>query len=126
MVPVRLADHDMFMWFHGGGVGHMYMRQVEPWLDATRWGKTWPSLSDREPVSTEPVPPQSIPPIQPTQPSKDDEDIVSDSDDDSSDAGDNVEDNDGEDPDTGDKDQNTHQAHAGYIGSMSGRTSAVT
>ena len=27
----------------------MYMRQVEPWLDATGWGATWPSLEDREP-----------------------------------------------------------------------------
>lgn len=37
------------MRFRGGGVGHMYMRQVEPWLDATGWGATWPSLEDREP-----------------------------------------------------------------------------
>jgi hypothetical protein len=39
----------MFMRFRGGGVGHTYMRQVEPWLDATGWGTTWPSLKDREP-----------------------------------------------------------------------------
>ena len=30
----RLADRDMFMHFRGGEVGHMYMHQVEPWLDA--------------------------------------------------------------------------------------------
>lgn len=27
----------------------MYMRQIEPWLDATGWGKTWPSLNDKDP-----------------------------------------------------------------------------
>jgi hypothetical protein len=27
----------------------MYMRHVEPWLDATGWGTTWPSLKDRYP-----------------------------------------------------------------------------
>ena len=45
----RLVDHDMFMRFRGGGVGHQYMRQVEPWLDKTRWGTQWPSLSNRDP-----------------------------------------------------------------------------
>ena len=45
----RLADRDMFMRFHGGGVGHMYMCQIEPWLDSTGWGTTWPSLKDRDP-----------------------------------------------------------------------------
>ena len=42
----------MFMRFRGGGIGHTYMRQVEPWLDATGWGNTWPSLKDREPVDS--------------------------------------------------------------------------
>ena len=42
----------MFMRFRGGGVGHTYMRQVEPWLDATGWGNTWPSLKDREPADS--------------------------------------------------------------------------
>ena len=45
----RLADRDMFMRFRGSGVGHMYMRQVEPWLDATGWGTAWPLLKDRDP-----------------------------------------------------------------------------
>jgi len=90
---VRFADRDMFMRFRGGGVGHMYMRQVEPWLDATGWGKVWPVLSDREPVGTTP-----IPPTQPNQASEDGEDIISDSEDNDSDAGGNVEDKDGEDP----------------------------
>ena len=40
------------MRFRGGGVGHEYMRQVEPWLDGTGWGKVWPSLKDREPVDS--------------------------------------------------------------------------
>ena len=33
----RLADCDTFMHFCGGGIGHMYMRHIEPWLDATGW-----------------------------------------------------------------------------------------
>jgi len=36
------------MRFRGGGVGHGYMRQVEPWLDSTRWGASWPLFNDRE------------------------------------------------------------------------------
>jgi hypothetical protein len=48
---LRLADHDMFMRFCGGGVGHLYMYQVEPWLDVTGWGATWPSLADRDPAA---------------------------------------------------------------------------
>jgi hypothetical protein len=27
----------------------MYMRHIEPWLDAAGWGRMWPSLRDREP-----------------------------------------------------------------------------
>lgn len=45
----RLADRDMFMRFRGGGIGHIYMRQVEPWLNNTGWGGAWPSLKDRDP-----------------------------------------------------------------------------
>ena len=45
----RLVDRDMFMRFRGGGVGHRYMRQVEPWLDETGWGTQWPSLSNKDP-----------------------------------------------------------------------------
>ena len=44
------------MRFRGGGVGHMYMRQVEPWLEATGWGATWPSLHDREPDASQEEP----------------------------------------------------------------------
>ena len=44
------------MRFRGGGVGHMYMRQVEPWLDATGWGTTWPSLQNREPEPAQAAP----------------------------------------------------------------------
>ena len=47
--PLRLADHDMFMRFRGGGVGHLYMHQIEPWLDETGWGSSWPLLRDRDP-----------------------------------------------------------------------------
>jgi len=44
----------------------MYMRHVEPWLDATGWGTTWPSLRDKYPdltqqehTNTGPTSPQS-------------------------------------------------------------------
>ena len=39
----------MFMRFRGGGIGHRYMRQVEPWLDTTGWGASWPSFDHRSP-----------------------------------------------------------------------------
>ena len=39
----------MFMRFRGGGVGHHYMREVEPWLDSTGWGASWPVLDGRDP-----------------------------------------------------------------------------
>jgi hypothetical protein len=41
----------MFMRFRGGGIGHMYMRPIEPWLDRTGWGNSWPSLQHMEPES---------------------------------------------------------------------------
>src|SRR5579872_1454153 len=28
----------MFMRYRGGGVGHLYMRTIEPWLSGTGWG----------------------------------------------------------------------------------------
>lgn len=37
------------MRFRGGGIGHGYMRLIEPWLDQTGWGTTWPSLNHMEP-----------------------------------------------------------------------------
>ena len=48
----------MFMRFRGGGVGHLYMRQIEPWLDATGWGASWPSLIDRDPCPDQDSPRQ--------------------------------------------------------------------
>jgi hypothetical protein len=56
--PCRLADRDMFMRFRGGGVGHLYMRQIEPWLDATGWGASWPLLRDRDPYPDQDSPRQ--------------------------------------------------------------------
>jgi len=49
MITSSLADRDMFMRFRGGGIGHIYMRQIEWWLDATGWGTTWPSLGGKDP-----------------------------------------------------------------------------
>jgi hypothetical protein len=49
----------MFMRFRGGGIGHIYMRQVEPWLDATGWGTTQPSLGGRYPEPGREPPPHS-------------------------------------------------------------------
>ena len=44
------------MRFWGGGIGHIYMRQVEPWLDGTGWGTSWPSLRCQDPdPDSEPV-----------------------------------------------------------------------
>jgi len=37
------------MRFRRGGIGHRYMQQVEPWLDATGWGASWPSFTHRVP-----------------------------------------------------------------------------
>jgi len=48
-IASSLADRDMFMRFRGGGIGHIYMRQIEWWLDATGWGTTWPSLGGKDP-----------------------------------------------------------------------------
>ena len=55
---IRLADRDMFMRFRGGGVGHLYMRQIEPWLDATGWGTSWPSLKHKDPYPDQDSPRQ--------------------------------------------------------------------
>ena len=49
LILIRLADRDLFMRFRGGGIGHRYMRHIEPWLNATGWGTEWPILSDRDP-----------------------------------------------------------------------------
>lgn len=43
----------MFMRFRGGGVGHNYMQMVEPHLNATGWGTSWPVLEDRDPEPDE-------------------------------------------------------------------------
>jgi len=82
----------MFMRFRGGGVGHLYMRLVEPWLDATGWGATWPSLGNREPASTAPAPPP-----QDRQANRNAESNGNDVESDGSEDGDS-EDGDGEDP----------------------------
>ena len=49
------ADHDMFMRYRGGGVGHLYMRAIEVWLAETGWGSDdWALLStDEDTDSTE-------------------------------------------------------------------------
>lgn len=45
-------DRDMFMRYHGGGVGHLYMRAIEAWLAETGWGSPnipTPSGGDPDP-----------------------------------------------------------------------------
>jgi len=96
--PVRLADRDMFMRFRGGGVGHMYMRQVEPWLDATGWGTMWPALGDREPVSSRPTPPAPANRASEVDEDTDEDTESDDSEDETGNVDDNGEDDDGEDP----------------------------
>jgi hypothetical protein len=98
--PLRLADRDMFMRFRGGGVGHMYMRHVEPWLDAAGWGATWPSLGDRYP---DPTPQEGIntgpaPSTQSLHQSSDDDEDSGEGTDTSG-----LEDDDGEDPEQPDE-----------------------
>ena len=81
--PLSLADRDTFMRFRGGGVGHMYMHHIEPWLDGTGWGTSWPSLQDRDPDPDHdpPVPNgdrRNIGPVTTThqnQPNREEEDI---------------------------------------------------
>ena len=94
----RLADRDMFMRFRGGGVGHMYMRQVEPWLDATGWGTAWPLLKNRDPdPDPEPMAPALV-----SQATEDDEESE---DEDSGDESSDMEDDDGEDPEQSEDDE---------------------
>ena len=92
----RLVDRDMFMRFRGGGVGHMYMREIEPWLDGTGWGAMWPSLGERDP---DPSPPDTTTarPILPVQASQGDDENMDSSDGDSS-SDESDDDGDGEDP----------------------------
>jgi hypothetical protein len=84
------------MRFRGGGVGHMYMRQVEPWLDATGWGSTLPSLEVKYPDSEHGPPPHDE--GGDSNGAREDEDSEDDVD-----PGD-IEDNDGEDPEQPDED----------------------
>ena len=84
------------MRFRGGGVGHIYMRQVEPWLDATGWGTSWPSLEGQDPdPDSEPVAP-----VDNSQVTGDEESEG----DDSEDEGSDIDDDDGEDPEQPDED----------------------
>jgi hypothetical protein len=96
----------MFMRFRGGGVGHMYMRQVEPWLDATGWGATWPTLTDRDPDKAHEQPPAegntagpAIPAHNHQQSNEGDEDSGEDTD-----TGE-LEDDDGDDPEQPEDDE---------------------
>ena len=97
----RLADRDIFMRYRGGGVGHLYMRHIEPWLDATGWGTTWPSLEDRYPEDPEDNQENSARPSTSTQSRHQNNDGNGDSGEDNSgketDPSD-VEDDDGDDP----------------------------
>ena len=36
----------MFMRYRGGGVGHLYMRKVEQWLQKTGWGQDIPKAEE--------------------------------------------------------------------------------
>ena len=88
----------MFMRFRGGGVGHMYMRQVEPWLDATGWGTAWPLLKDRDP-DPDREPATSVPGDQATEDDGESEDG------DSEGGISDMDDDDGKDPDQSEDDE---------------------
>lgn len=46
------------MRYRGGGIGHLYMRETEQWLNSSNWGSSWPtSLKSRDPnPDQEPLP----------------------------------------------------------------------
>ena len=49
----------MFMRYRGGGIGHLYMREIKQWLNSSKWGSSWPSsLRDRDPSPDQEPPPQ--------------------------------------------------------------------
>lgn len=50
----------MFMRYRGGGIGHLYMRETEQWLNSSKWGSSWPSsLRDRDPNPDQELPPHN-------------------------------------------------------------------
>ena len=115
-----LADRDMFMRFRGGGIGHLYMRQVEPWLDSTGWGTSWPSLSSRDPTPDLAQAPHRQPGIDDDEPeggSDSDEEDDEDSEDEKGrseqvedgDGNDEEQDDDDEDEDESEEDKTTQQ-----------------
>ena len=86
------------MRFRGGGIGHIYMRQVEPWLDATGWGTSWPLLEGRDPdPDSEPVTPANG-----DEATSDEEESDTK---DSEDEGSDIDDDDGEDPEQPDEEE---------------------
>ena len=89
--PLRLSDRDMFMRFRGGGVGHLYMRQIEPWLDATGWGASWPLLRDRDPYPDQDSPRQESSSDETDTEDENDQDDNSDEDEEMSDVEDDIE-----------------------------------
>ncbi|KAF9643133.1 hypothetical protein BDM02DRAFT_3192156 [Thelephora ganbajun] len=42
------VDRDMFMRYQGGGVGHLYMHEIERWLWETGWGCDIPDSDNPE------------------------------------------------------------------------------
>lgn len=77
------------------------MRQVEPWLDTTGWGATWPVLKDRDPDPDHREPSlqnaNNVGPVVPTQVDKCDENSGDEDGGEDADMSE-IEDNDGEDP----------------------------
>lgn len=75
------------MRYRGGGIGHLYMQNIEPWLNSTGWGTAWPGwLKNREPDKGQDLVPQEnsstvIPPAQTeeTELGSDEEGDISDS-----------------------------------------------
>lgn len=50
----------MFMRYRGGGIGHLYMREIEQQLNLSRWGSSWPSsLRGRDPNPDQEPSPQN-------------------------------------------------------------------
>ena len=82
------------------------MRQVEPWLDATGWGTSWPLLEGRDPnPDSEPVTPANS-----DEATSDEEESNTEG---SEDEGSDINDDDGEDPEQPDEEEESNDDDAG-------------
>jgi hypothetical protein len=122
LIIYSLADRDMFMRFRGGGIGHIYMRSIEAWLDSTGWGKSWPSLSNRD-LNPDCDDTEASTPGQHSSTNEGDGEESGDS---SDEVDEDVDDDDGEDPeqlmDTEDEEESSDEEDSARSGSEDSNT----